>query len=231
MPRKHTSNKQRETCYMCDMPATSREHVPPRCFFPEQKDVGKNYRKNLLAVPSCDLHNSEKSKDDEYVQFVITIHYENYPVAQQQFSTKIMRAVRRKPSMFGFLKNLFPITVFGKPSAAFSVDRERFDREIDHIARALYFFHHNSKLEFPITVHTPDLFMVNQPNANLVNQQNHKIEGMTVDAVSDQPVYGENREIFSYQFRDLEEVSGFVMRMVFYGGFVVIAYASPSVSI
>ena len=57
------------TCYMCTSAATSVEHVPPRCLFPEQKDlpIGVDLRKQLITVPSCDIHNSRKSKDDEYL--------------------------------------------------------------------------------------------------------------------------------------------------------------------
>jgi len=216
---------------MCDLSATSNEHVPPKCFFPEQKDVGrdKDYRRNLLSVPSCDLHNSEKSKDDEYLLFVITSHFENKPIAQKHFSTKIMRAVRRKLSMYNFIKENFPVAINGLPSLAFTIDRDRFDKELDHIARALYYLHHNSKLVLPTIVHTPDLFKVNSPTAKDVNQRMQQIDKMTIDALTSQLTHGENPEIFSYQFLDLEEIPSFVARMVFYGGFVVIAYASPSV--
>lgn len=60
--------KGRAQCYMCVSPATSREHVPPLCLFPESKDVGgKDYRRNLITVPSCDEHNSKKESDDEFL--------------------------------------------------------------------------------------------------------------------------------------------------------------------
>src|SRR5207249_7535044 len=53
-------------CYMCDRQATSHEHVPPKCIFPERKDTdGQDLRAQLITVPSCDIHNSKKSKDDE----------------------------------------------------------------------------------------------------------------------------------------------------------------------
>lgn len=216
---------------MCDVPATSREHVPSQCFFPEKKDVGrdKEYRRNLLTVPSCDLHNSEKSKDDEYLQFVITSHFENNPIAQKQFSTKIMRAVKRKPSMYGFIKDNFPITVNGQPSLAYTIDRDRFDKELDHIARALYYLHHQSRLNLPIVTHTPDLFLVNQPTAENANRRMQEIDKTVVDTLETQLIHGENKEIFQYQFFDFAEIPSFVVRMVFYDGFVVIAYASPSV--
>jgi hypothetical protein len=216
---------------MCDRPASSREHVPPKCFFPEQKDIGrdKDYRRNLLSVPSCDLHNSEKAKNDEYLLFAIAIHFENKPIAQKHFSTKIMRAIRRKPSMYNFIKENYPVAINGLPSLAFTVDRDRFDVELDHITRALYYVHHNSKLSLPVIIHTPDLFMVNRPVAKDVNRRMQQIERMTIEMLPNQPTYGENPKIFSYQILDLEEVQGFVVRMVFYGGFVVIGYASPSV--
>lgn len=53
---------------MCDRLACSREHVPPRNLFPKEKDIRReNYRKNLITVPSCELHNAAKSHDDEFL--------------------------------------------------------------------------------------------------------------------------------------------------------------------
>jgi hypothetical protein len=47
------------------------EHAPPICFFPEEKDPRDNsiYRKNLIRVPSCEIHNIAKSDDDLYAAF------------------------------------------------------------------------------------------------------------------------------------------------------------------
>lgn len=46
-------------CYMCECEGTTKEHVPPRCFFPKQKRV------NLFTVPSCKKHNCRKSNIDQ----------------------------------------------------------------------------------------------------------------------------------------------------------------------
>ena len=54
-------------CYVCGREATSREHVPPRCFFPDDN----RYRKQLITVRSCTEHNEDTSLDDEYVRNVI----------------------------------------------------------------------------------------------------------------------------------------------------------------
>ena len=57
-----------QRCYICGAPATSKEHVPPQCLFPEKKDIGtEKFRKDLITVPSCELHNTNKSKDDEFL--------------------------------------------------------------------------------------------------------------------------------------------------------------------
>ena len=62
------------TCYMCDQQANTVEHAPPKCIFPEKKDVppGKDYRKKLVTVPSCELHNTETSRDDEYLLYMLS---------------------------------------------------------------------------------------------------------------------------------------------------------------
>jgi len=231
--KKHNRNIQRQTCYMCDLPAISKEHVPPKCFFPEQKDLGTgtNYRRNLISVPACAKHNLSKSQDDEYLLFAITSHYDNDLAAQQHFSTKVMRAVRRRPSLLTFIADNFPIAVGGQPSIAYNVDRDRFDNAFDHMARALFFHHFNSKLNLPIIIHTPDIFRVNSPDANSVNLRMLQIDTKTIDALANQPTLGANPDIFYHQFRYFSEIPSFVVRMTFYRGFVVIAYASPSVRV
>lgn len=51
-------------CYFCGGEVTGVEHIPPRCFFPKGK------RNNLITVDSCDVHNQEKSKEDEYIRAI-----------------------------------------------------------------------------------------------------------------------------------------------------------------
>ena len=85
------------TCYMCDSVETSREHVPPACFFPPAKEIGRDLRRNLITVPSCDVHNSLKSKDDEYLRTVITMTATHSQVGQFQFVNKVLPAVAHRP--------------------------------------------------------------------------------------------------------------------------------------
>ena len=76
-----------QKCYMCDGRATTDEHVPPKCLFPEEKDLPKevSLRVELIKVPSCELHNTAKSKDDEYLLYVLCMNIANNAVAFQHF--------------------------------------------------------------------------------------------------------------------------------------------------
>ncbi len=88
-------------CYKCGEIATSREHVPPICVFPEAKDViGLNFRKDLITVPSCDEHNSKKSHDDEFLMVSIAGIVGNNLFGYLQTQTKVDRAIRRKSKDF-----------------------------------------------------------------------------------------------------------------------------------
>src|ERR1700675_925028 len=84
------------TCYYCGRPATSAEHVPPRCVFPERKDAfGADWRKNLITVPSCDEHNLRKSKEDEFLMACITPVVGTNGAGYVQTRTKLRRAITR----------------------------------------------------------------------------------------------------------------------------------------
>ncbi|KZL39468.1 hypothetical protein VT47_09860 [Pseudomonas syringae pv. syringae] len=52
-------------CYCCEEPKVGEEHVPPQSFF------AKGNRAGLIRVPSCKVHNQDKSSDDEYIRSVL----------------------------------------------------------------------------------------------------------------------------------------------------------------
>ena len=143
-------------CYMCTAPATSREHAPPKCFFPEFKDVGVDLRKNLVTVPSCDAHNSHKSADDQYAMVVTVGHMDTNDVARSQFRTKCIQSLRHSAaftqSVFGSAK---PIYVDGRPTVVVNVDLDRFHRVMQHICHALVFAWMGYRMPQPFEVWSP----------------------------------------------------------------------------
>lgn len=85
-----------KSCYYCGKPSKTMEHVPPKCLFP--KGTKKNYRINLMKVPSCDLHNSNKSGDDQYmmIYFAVCAKGLDYQKLRPHID-KTIRTIIRKP--------------------------------------------------------------------------------------------------------------------------------------
>lgn len=219
------------TCYMCERQSTSREHVPPKCFFPGNSDMSGNngFRKDLITVPSCDEHNLVKSKDDEYVCSVITMHFENNPVAQSHFVDKVLRGLMRSPTrLIDLAHSTTPVIVSGKQSGVFRVNRERFDLSLDYMARGIYFHHFCAKAEGQSHVISYSLFDISSEKKHEVNAAYANLRMASDEEFVRLPRFGKNPKIFFYQvFAHLSD-SRVVIRMVFYEGFVVDVYFPAS---
>lgn len=142
------------TCYMCSTLATSLEHVPPKGLFPKIGDLPPrfNLRKQLITVPSCDAHNSEKTLDDEYLMYILVLGIQNSVTAQRQVHTKITRALTKSPAVGKLITQTVQAvhvedTTTGKVEGTFAlqVNAERVHKALDHIGRALHFRHLNAK--------------------------------------------------------------------------------------
>src|ERR1044071_5520468 len=95
-------------CYMCDEPGSTKEHVPPRYFFPP------GYRTQLATVPSCPVHNNANSLDVEYVCNVIALHFKNNPVGVNHALDKVLRSFQKSVSLAKrTFKDYYALTVDG----------------------------------------------------------------------------------------------------------------------
>jgi predicted RNA-binding protein len=216
--------KTKETCYMCSAPSTGMEHAPPQCFFPEQKDLppGVDLRKNLIKVPSCDKHNMQKSKEDEYLLFVVISHYENNKAAARQFITKILRAIARRPSLKAFYTATMRDIVWnGIPTQEYKPDWTRFTNGMKCIARALYFKHHKRQWSGPILIESPG-FMMHEGAREILDARKGLAYGCDV-LFEAEPRYGDNPEVFFYQVNEDLVRNCVIMRMTFFEGLQVIA--------
>lgn len=105
----------KDKCYLCGEKATTKEHVPPKCLFPEKKDINSNidYRKNLITVPSCETHNNSYSKDDEFLMVCLAGLLGNNSVGYEHQKGKVTRALKRRSSKLlnSTLKNRKPIYI------------------------------------------------------------------------------------------------------------------------
>lgn len=218
-------------CYRCDAEATSDEHVPPKCLFPEQKDLpaGVDYRKNLITVPSCDLHNSARSHDDEYLLCALVSSFENNEAARLHFETKILRLLKKKPwFQETLLKHYTPVILGEEETAAFKVDLKRLYNVLECTAHGLYYYTYRE--QWPNEVKVRALTLLQQHGADFVRNplEEKMLQGAKLFFDKEEK-QGENQDIFYYQiYRDLEKMQ-LILRMVFYGGVEVIGLSSPQI--
>jgi hypothetical protein len=210
-----------EKCYMCSKPACSREHVPPRNLFPESKDVGTDYRSNLITVPSCDQHNSAKSHDDEFLMVCLAGIVGNNSVGLMHKLTKVNRAVQRTNGVlldraFKTKKELQLIeTPYGKHGILWgSPDGERLLRCFDSVARGLHFSHYGRRFKGGVKTLLSYLFHEDDTPRNFSAFITHRAE---ID-LRGKPRIGANPDVFYYQVTDNDENGLFLMRLCFYGG-------------
>jgi hypothetical protein len=189
------------TCYMCSTEETSREHAPPQCLFPEAIDIGRDLRRNLITVPSCDTHNSKKSADDEFLRAVLLLTaVDSNKIAKHQFLGKFLRGASRNSRAYSSFFNDQGSFASGK-KRALKLERDRFDKCIDHLVRALFFHTFGTKWSLPIVVASPNFH-------SEITQQgpvSHLPTKLAIEAsrefLAQEPILGDNPEVFMYRLR------------------------------
>ncbi len=201
------------TCYMCEQQATSKEHVPPQCLFPEAKDVetGENYRYNLMTVPSCEIHNSKKSGHDEFLMYVLVAELMANEVATTPMLNKIKRAVERNPSLANrIFSGAKEVTLESKDgpisSLEVSLDLEMLNESLDHIARGLFYFQTKQPWMKKIVVIPDFVYWLEGENAGVGQAENPELGILVKKLLVSQDSQGENPTVFSYKFTKCEEI-------------------------
>jgi len=217
-----------EKCYMCEIEGNTVEHAPPKCLFPEKKDLDSDMdlRKELITVPSCETHNTSKSKDDEYLLYVLSVSITNNQTGLKQFLTKVKRSYERNPSLIKRItEKQVPVTVenatdgSAENTIAIQIERERVESALEHTARALY--RHETGENFVGEVLVAPGFLLdmkdkelNQSSQNLINDMGKLTNSKTAE--------GKNPEVFTYKTHiDKNTVS--IIEMNFYGQTIAFA--------
>ncbi len=214
------------TCYMCEEPSTSSEHVPPKCLFPEQKDLpaGVDLRKSLITVPSCDEHNSMKSSDDEYLLYCLVMSIPSNEIAKNHFFSKIMRAIERNPSLIKrYLSDAHNVHVEDvktkdiSTSIALKIDDARFDKSLEQLSRAIYFHHFGKKHNGVIGIY-PNFLLTMSGEFKEKNESIAKMDQISEVLFTKEPSYGKNPDVFKYCAVDQGDGEPKYLRLYFYGG-------------
>jgi hypothetical protein len=196
-------------CYACSAEATTREHVPPKSFFP------KDRRQELLTVPSCYAHNHDQSLDIEYVRNLISCTYGTNAEAEQTFDIA-KRSFDRSSALFHrTFSDLEQIHFNGEETGTFSVDLERVKSVMRPIANALYFIDSGEPCRSVWKVFVTSLR--SQANIDGLPSQWTELRGLlsSIQFLA-KPV--PQPDIFTYAMGKI--TGGVVYELVFYGSFV-----------
>jgi len=217
----------KQSCYMCKEPKTSVEHVPPRCLFPKKKDLseGIDLRKQLITVPSCDLHNSQKSKDDEYLLYTLLLNIPNNQTAENYFFKKALRAIERNPSLIqGITRINMPVTAVDNETGethrtvAVQIDEHRLHTSLQSIGYALYYHHFGKPWPGAVNAYPHFLMHLTESNARDLNAPNERMQQCTEMLMEGRDCYGENPDVFCYQVAEGNESVNLIMYLKIYEG-------------
>ncbi|MEP6483586.1 MAG: hypothetical protein ABJB01_03990 [Rudaea sp.] len=196
---------------MCESPATSREHAPPRCVFPELSDFGADERRNLITVPSCDRHNSEKKKDDEFFRTALTMMSGPHnKAAEHIFFRKVLKAQLAAPATYRRFFRDSQLLTDGQP--AMRLNRARFDECVDHLTRAIYFHTYGTKWNHVAIVASPSFNEVDASGRAAIPENTIAASVLTRQFLAGRPIKGDNPNVFEYCIRVENEFLGLAIR-------------------
>ncbi|KDC49682.1 hypothetical protein [Pseudoalteromonas sp. S3431] len=197
---------------MCERQEVSKEHVPPKCLFPQIKDIDcdSNFRANLITVPSCDEHNSKKSGDDEFLMYVLVSELMASGVVAPYMVKKLKRAIDRNPTLAQkIFSNAKDVSLKSKDgyvdSLEVPLDSLRLNSCFDHIARGLYYHETGFSWLSDVQVIPDFVYFIEGEDA-------HEIQGVHVELgvlakmlLHPLDPHGENSDVFSYKFLKCDE--------------------------
>lgn len=112
-----------KACYFqgCPEHGTTKEHIPPRSFFPTDQ------RHQLMTVKSCERHNNEKSPDDIYVLAQICMNASPLNRSREIFRNRVLPQLRFNGAALA--KTLCnDAKRLANGTFRYKVSKERFDR-------------------------------------------------------------------------------------------------------
>ena len=210
----------RRTCYMCSSQATSVEHAPPKCLFPSasESEDGIDRRLNLVTVPSCRSHNSEKSNEDEYLLQVLSASITSNSIGFSQFTSKVKRSFESAPAKASnLIARSRPATLRRVEDAEWEqglqviVEDQRLDEALCNCARALYFKRTRKKFQGQAQAITAFTMYSDASTQAMVD----KSVSATILYFEKHNVIGTNPDVFWYKFEEGDRNAFFLM--CFYG--------------
>lgn len=205
------------TCYMCNNPATSKEHAPPRALFPKDE----RFRKNLIKVPSCEKHNQELSNSDQILfQLLVVQHIignEPFKILSQQYlNKKSINYSRKINTLVNKIEKVTPVllvnNVTGEHTQTGMIELNNsirsFYSSLEKLGCALYFHEFKKKLIGNFFTHLDILVKKDEMVTNVQNLYNLSTQIMDQNKIS---FKGENPEVFQYRILETKNMSNVVI--------------------
>ena len=209
--------KRNRECYLCGHPATTNDHIPPKCIYPEPKPS------NLITVPACVSCNSATKLDDEYFRWLVATGSPGSQEARALVKGPIVRGFRKRPALlYSVMKYAdrlsvsTPAGIFVGTQPVFQFDRPRVQVVINKIVRGLY--HYNLQRTFP-----PDYIVADfRLNPRLTPEFQTEICKLPLRDVGD-------GSVFSYRFIESEDEVGVTLWfLMFFNRVLFITQTEPN---
>jgi hypothetical protein len=137
----------KDDCYLCGAPATTRDHIPPLGVFPEPRPT------DLITVPACYACNRDSSLHDQYFRVVVAAGSNDSPRSIALLRQRIIPRMRKTPALIVDFMSSIRRVVVHSPSGiylgqapAFPFNRSRIQVVINKIVRGLFLKHTKRRL-------------------------------------------------------------------------------------
>lgn len=127
-------------CIFCGKDADTRDHIPPKCIFPDPKP------NDLITVPACKACNSNTKLDDEYFRWLVATASEDSDGALKIITNKILPKVKKRPAfLVQIMNNSRHVETYSESGIylgnkpAFYIEKKRVQTVINKIVRGLYY--------------------------------------------------------------------------------------------
>jgi hypothetical protein len=200
---------------MCDESGVTREHVPPRSFFPP------GFRTNLWSVRSCASHNNDNSEAVEYVGIAVLFSIETNGEAHKESIERAIRAFQRNSRLFNrMFQNKIDID---EQRFGFQIDLSMFNQVIKAMAYAIYYRRFNKRFLGDWGIFMPS---TNTPLSIFGRVDDWSRYRTTIRQLQFTDLRHPESEVFKCGIHQWSETE-LAFRFEFYQGFAITALAIP----
>jgi len=153
-------------CCFCGIrPATTKDHIPPKCIFPLPRPV------DIITVPACkECNESTSAVDEEFRVFVNLFVGKKTPETERLWEYQTLSTVEKNIRLLNKAKSAFqPGYITSKHGIIISevelvVWDDSMNQVVDKIIRGLYFFHFGEILADRVDIAVKQVHIVTMDN-------------------------------------------------------------------